>query len=152
MVDRVVEQIGATHVIHLPHPCPRAVHADLVVGAETIVIGSLRVLDAARRKATQMKWVVYASSAAASCDRGYPDNQYGVYKACGEGAAQRYWKDYGVASVGLRPCVVYGPGRESGASGGWISRYVRSREESRARLRSAVSSTCSTWEMWRRRS
>jgi nucleoside-diphosphate-sugar epimerase len=118
VIDRAVEQVRATHVIHLASPLSPAVREDPILGAESMIIGTLRVLDAARLGAAPIKRVVYASSAAASADGGYPDTMYGVYKACEEGAAQRYWEDYGVASIGLRPCVVYGPGRESGASAG----------------------------------
>src|SRR2546421_2656735 len=35
-------------------------------------------------------------------------------KQANEGAARIYWLDDGVASVGLRPFIVYGPGRDSG--------------------------------------
>src|SRR5690606_41840454 len=47
---------------------------------------------------------------------------YGTYKLACEGAARAYWSHSGdaapIASVGLRPLVVYGPGREGGASAG----------------------------------
>jgi nucleoside-diphosphate-sugar epimerase len=118
VIDRAVEQVRATHVIHLASPLSPAVREDPIRGAESMIIGTLRVFDAARLRAEQIKGVVHASSAAASADGGYPDTMYGVYKACEERAAQRYWEDYGVATVGLRPCIVYGPGRESGGSAG----------------------------------
>jgi nucleoside-diphosphate-sugar epimerase len=60
--------------------------------------------------------VVYASSIAAIADPpgGYPSTLYGVFKLANEGTAQRYFEDYGVRSVGLRPHTVYGPGRDQG--------------------------------------
>jgi UDP-glucuronate 4-epimerase len=44
----------------------------------------------------------------------YQANLYGVYKAADEGVARIYAQDWGVASVGLRPHTVYGPGRDQG--------------------------------------
>jgi nucleoside-diphosphate-sugar epimerase len=59
---------------------------------------------------------VYASSIAALPVEGepYPGTLYGVFKLANEGTAARYFADYGVASVGLRPHTVYGPGRDQG--------------------------------------
>jgi nucleoside-diphosphate-sugar epimerase len=37
-----------------------------------------------------------------------------VYKQANEGNARVYWTDDGIASIGLRPYVVYGPGRDQG--------------------------------------
>jgi nucleoside-diphosphate-sugar epimerase len=37
-----------------------------------------------------------------------------VYKLANEGTARLYWQDAGVASIGLRPFCVYGPGRDQG--------------------------------------
>jgi nucleoside-diphosphate-sugar epimerase len=49
---------------------------------------------------------------------GHPINHYGVHKQANEGAARVYWRDDGVASVGLRPHIVYGPGRDHGMTAG----------------------------------
>jgi UDP-glucuronate 4-epimerase len=43
-----------------------------------------------------------------------PETLYGIYKQADEGIAARYSVDYGVRSVGLRPTIVYGPGRDQG--------------------------------------
>ena len=45
---------------------------------------------------------------------GQPGTLYGVYKRANEGTAHVYWADHGVASVGLRPHTVFGPGRDQG--------------------------------------
>jgi nucleoside-diphosphate-sugar epimerase len=37
-----------------------------------------------------------------------------VYKQANEGTAKIYWLDDGLSSIGLRPYVVYGPGRDQG--------------------------------------
>jgi nucleoside-diphosphate-sugar epimerase len=60
--------------------------------------------------------VIYASSIAAlpvGEDR-YPGTLYGVFKLANEGTAARYFEDYGVSSIGLRPHTIYGPGRDQG--------------------------------------
>ncbi|MEJ7800915.1 MAG: SDR family oxidoreductase, partial [Ilumatobacter sp.] len=65
---------------------------------------------------------VYASSIAAydpddtgeTDPSGRPRTLYGVYKLATEQALAVYADDHGVASVGLRPHVVYGVGRDQG--------------------------------------
>jgi len=39
---------------------------------------------------------------------------YGYFKCCNEGNAAIYFQDFGISSVGLRPCTVYGVGRDLG--------------------------------------
>ena len=43
-----------------------------------------------------------------------PRSHYGVYKQANEGSARLYWSESGISSIGLRPYVVYGPGRDQG--------------------------------------
>ncbi|HEX9372926.1 MAG TPA: NAD-dependent epimerase/dehydratase family protein, partial [Roseiflexaceae bacterium] len=45
---------------------------------------------------------------------GHPMTLYGVYKQANEGTARVYSQDAKVSSIGLRPCIVYGPGRDQG--------------------------------------
>ena len=47
-----------------------------------------------------------------------PRTLYGVFKIANEGTAGVYWADEGVASVGIRPFVVFGPGRDQGLTSG----------------------------------
>jgi nucleoside-diphosphate-sugar epimerase len=58
--------------------------------------------------------LVYASSIAALGDADHPSTLYGIFKWANEGTAERYFEDYGVSSIGLRPHTVYGPGRDQG--------------------------------------
>jgi UDP-glucose 4-epimerase len=62
--------------------------------------------------------VVYTSSAGVygPQDTGLPvpTTHYGAFKLACEGSARAYWSDRGLASIGFRPYVVYGPGRETG--------------------------------------
>jgi nucleoside-diphosphate-sugar epimerase len=43
-----------------------------------------------------------------------PETHYGVYKVANEGTARIYAMSHGLGSIGLRPFVVYGPGRDQG--------------------------------------
>jgi UDP-glucuronate 4-epimerase len=92
------------------------VRNDPVAGAQVNVTGTVNVLEAVRRRGDGMRPVVYASSIAALPVEGqeYPGTLYGVFKLANEGTARRYFEDYGVSSVGLRPHTVYGPGRDQG--------------------------------------
>ncbi|MEX2650589.1 MAG: NAD(P)-dependent oxidoreductase [Alphaproteobacteria bacterium] len=89
--------------------------ADPCAGALVNVVGHVAVFEAARRAGVPR--LVYASSVAAlpavASDQ-HPATLYGVYKRADEGVARVYWQDWRVASIGLRPHTVYGPGRDQG--------------------------------------
>jgi nucleoside-diphosphate-sugar epimerase len=107
-------------VIHLAGVLTPACARDPVRGAQINLIGTLNVFEAAR--AAGLKSVLYASSAGVfGPDDGavpFPQTLYGAFKLACEGAARAYWFDHGIASVGFRPLVVYGAGRERGSSAG----------------------------------
>jgi nucleoside-diphosphate-sugar epimerase len=93
------------------------VREDPVAGARVNVTGTVNVFEAVRRRGERMAPVVYASSIAALAEPGsHPSTLYGVFKRANEGTAERYFADYGVSSVGLRPHTVYGPGRDQGVT------------------------------------
>jgi UDP-glucuronate 4-epimerase len=95
--------------------------ADPRAGALVNVVGTINVLEAAREHAPATP-VVYASSVAAYGGdddgtgeaSGRPTTHYGVFKRANEGNAFVYWQDHGLPSIGLRPYVVYGVGRDRG--------------------------------------
>ncbi|MEM6496524.1 MAG: NAD(P)-dependent oxidoreductase [Pseudomonadota bacterium] len=92
-----------------------------VRGAEICLIGSLNVFEAARQN--NIGRVLFMSSAGVFGpeDDGVnprPTTLYGAYKLAVEGAARAYWDDHAIASVGFRPLIVYGPGRETGLTAG----------------------------------
>jgi nucleoside-diphosphate-sugar epimerase len=73
------------------------------------------VFEAAR--SLGIKRIAYASSIAAHGaieGHGTMPTLYGAYKHCNEQTAKVYSNDWGVHSVGLRPGVVYGVGRDQG--------------------------------------
>jgi UDP-glucuronate 4-epimerase len=92
------------------------VRDDPVGGAHVNVTGTVNVLEASRRYLEPGMPVVYASSIAALAEPGreHPSTLYGVFKFANEGTAERYFADYEVSSIGLRPHTVYGPGRDQG--------------------------------------
>ena len=85
--------------------------------------GTVNVLDAAKTRGIR---VAYASSAAVyskaddaggpvSNDAiGHPVTFYGVHKQACEGMARIFWYEEQVPSIGIRPFIVYGPGRDHG--------------------------------------
>jgi nucleoside-diphosphate-sugar epimerase len=111
---------GCSHVVHLAALLTPACQAEPLRGAQVNLIGTLNVFEAARRAG--VPHVVYASSAGVygphSAAYPEPATLYGTWKLAGEGIARAYLADNGITSVGLRPFVVYGAGRESGLSSG----------------------------------
>jgi len=117
-LERVIDEYGVDAIIHLAALQVPFVRADPLAGARVNVTGTVNVFEAARRRADRMRPVVYASSIAAIAQPGaaHPSTLYGVFKLANEGTAERYFEDYGVPSVGLRPHTVYGPGRDQGVT------------------------------------
>jgi UDP-glucuronate 4-epimerase len=119
-LERTVGEHGVTHVVHLAAMLLPLVKADPPRGAAVNVVGTTNVFEAARRQS--VRGIAYASSAAVYGpssgsrveDTGEPTTLYGVFKLANEGTAQVYFEDDGIGSVGLRPYVIYGPGRDQG--------------------------------------
>ena len=121
-LERVLDEHAITSVIHLAALQVPFVRENPVLGAHVNVTGTTNVLEAVRRRAERMGPVVYASSIAVYGPAGtlggadVPGTLYGVFKRANEGTAQRYFEDYGVSSIGLRPHTVFGPGRDQGVT------------------------------------
>lgn len=114
-VAAVVRDHDIRAIIHLAALQVPFCKADPVAGAKANVIGTVNVLEAARKSG--IRRLAYASSIAAlSMYPGAPwlPTLYGAYKACDEMVAKVYFQDWEVPSVGLRPGVVYGVGRDQG--------------------------------------
>jgi UDP-glucuronate 4-epimerase len=125
-VERALADHEATHVVHLAAMLLPLCQADPPRGAAVNVVGTVNVFEAAKRSET-VRGVAYASSAAVYGGAGpllredappVPRTHYGVHKVANEGAARIYWEDDGVGTVGLRPYVVYGVGRDHGLTAG----------------------------------
>jgi UDP-glucuronate 4-epimerase len=120
---RLLDEHAITHVIHLAALLLPQIKPDPPYGTAVNIGGTVNVLDAAKTRGIQ---VAYASSAAVystvddtggpvSNDAiGHPVTFYGVHKQACEGMARIYWSEEQVPSIGIRPWIVYGPGRDNG--------------------------------------
>jgi UDP-glucuronate 4-epimerase len=123
-LERVVAEHGVTHAVHLAALLIPQIKENPAHGAAVNVIGTTNVLEVAKRRG--MRGVAYASSAAAYGpndggrieDARTPSTLYGVFKLTNEATARVYWEDAAVGSIGLRPYIVYGPGRDTGLTAG----------------------------------
>jgi nucleoside-diphosphate-sugar epimerase len=113
---KTLEAVRPCAVIHLAALQVPFCKADPVAGARVNVVGTVNVFEAARHLG--IKRIAYASSIAAhgAIEEGLGTMRtlYGAYKYCDEQIARVYSDDWGVHSVGLRPGVVYGVGRDQG--------------------------------------
>ncbi len=130
-VEDAVREEGITHIVHLAGLQVPFCAADPINGALVNVTGTLNVLEAARRSGGQVRGITYASSIgvfgpAHMYEGGVvyddspaaPATLYGAYKQANEWTARIYASDWGVGSVGLRPSVIYGLGRDQGLTSG----------------------------------
>ena len=119
---------GVTHVVHLAALQVPFCRADPERGARVNVHGTVVVLEAVKARLDRIRGLAYASSTAVynasdpspAPESGgtEPSTLYGVFKLANEGTARVYWVDDDVASIGIRPYVVYGPGRDQGLTSG----------------------------------
>lgn len=118
--DVLAAMDGCGGVIHLAGVLTAFCAAEPVRGAEINLIGTLNVFDAAI--AHGLDRVIYTSSAGVFGPddpvNPAPASHYGAFKLACEGSARAYWTGRGMPSVGFRPFIVYGPGRETGVSAG----------------------------------
>lgn len=124
-VCQAVADSGATHIIHLAALQVPFCRANPPLGAAVNVVGTVNVFEAAKKAG--LGQVVYASSVAVFGRKDeyatarlpdnaplHPHNLYGVFKQANEGTARIYWQDEAIASIGVRPYTIYGPGRDQG--------------------------------------
>jgi UDP-glucuronate 4-epimerase len=122
-LEQVLDERRVTHVVHLAALLIPQIKRDPPYGTSVNVGGTVNVLDAAKTRGLR---VAYASSAAVYSHLddegrpvpnetvGHPTTFYGVHKQACEGLARIYWEEEQVPSVGIRPLIVYGPGRDAG--------------------------------------
>jgi nucleoside-diphosphate-sugar epimerase len=114
-VAKTIAMVKPCAIIHLAALQVPFCKADPVAGANVNVVGTVNVFEAARR--SDVRRVAYASSIAAHGameESQWAATLYGAYKLCNEHTARVYFEDFGLATVGLRPGVVYGVGRDQG--------------------------------------
>lgn len=122
-LDRIMDEHRITHVVHLAALLIPLIKRDPPHGTAVNIGGTVNVFDAAKTRGIR---IAYASSAAVYSERdddgrpvpndavGHPTTFYGVHKQACEGLARIYWEEEGVPSIGIRPFIVYGPGRDTG--------------------------------------
>jgi nucleoside-diphosphate-sugar epimerase len=127
-LEQTLDEHSITHVVHLAALQLPFVKANPPLGARVNVVGTVNLFEAVARRKERIGRVVYASSVAVydaadagesgavvqHTTTGHPTSLYGVFKQANEGTARIYWQDHGLASIGLRPATVYGPGRDQG--------------------------------------
>ncbi len=127
-LDTLIDAMEAheiTDVIHLAALQVPACKANPPLGGRVNAVGTLNVFEAARRLG--LSRVVYASSVAVygptedydtpllTHDAALtPRPLYGASKQMNEATARIYRGDHALSSIGLRPYVIYGPGRDQG--------------------------------------
>ena len=131
-LERALDDHGITRVIHLAALQVPFCRANPPLGALVNVVGTVNVFDAVSRRADRIGPVVYAGSvgmfSATDVDPvsgrlepntvAHPINHYGVYKQANEATAGIYWRENGIASIGVRPMTVFGMGRDQGITSG----------------------------------
>jgi len=122
-LERVLDERQVTHVIHLAALLIPLIKRDPPYGTAVNVGGTVNVLDLAKTRGIR---VAYASSAAVYSHLdddgrpvpndapGHPTTFYGVHKQACEGLARIFWEEERVPTIGIRPFIVYGPGRDAG--------------------------------------
>ena len=127
-VGRALDENGITSVVHLAAMQVPFVRADPERGARVNVHGTVVVFEAVKARLNRIRGLAYASSTAVYNESdpspapesggSSPSTLYGVFKLANEGTARVYWQDEDVASIGIRPYIVYGPGRDQGLTSG----------------------------------
>lgn len=127
-VGRALDEHAVTHVVHLAALQVPFCRADPALGARVNVLGTVVVFEAVKARHDRIPGLAYASSTAVynatdpspapESGGSAPTTLYGTYKLANEGTARVFWQDEGVASIGIRPYVVYGPGRDQGMTSG----------------------------------
>lgn len=119
-----------TRVVHLAALLTPACQQDPWLGCQVNVVGSMAVCETARLSATPLAGFSYASSFAVygpeaddpalpqGASRNRPPSFYGAFKQSVDLIVEQYWRHFGIASVGIRPHVVYGPERDQGLTAG----------------------------------
>ncbi|MFT5468540.1 MAG: nucleoside-diphosphate-sugar epimerase [Verrucomicrobiales bacterium] len=126
-IEAAVAKVRPARIIHLAAFQSPDCQSQPFRGMEINVEGTNHLFRAAAGLGSDLKRFVFASSSAVYgprslypgatvCEDGglQPPNLYGYWKVAGEGAAQAFHAETGVATVSLRLATTYGPGRDRG--------------------------------------
>jgi len=136
-VAQLFLEYGPTHIFHFgAQSLPTISWADPVLTFESNIMGSLYVLDAARR----MKRPPVVISACSSAEYGnvpasaipvredhplQPVHPYGISKLCLDLLAREYFNDYALPTVNIRLFNTTGPGKTNDAPSDFIRQLAR---------------------------
>ncbi|MDD2867877.1 NAD(P)-dependent oxidoreductase [Neomegalonema sp.] len=110
---------GCSGIVHLAGIMTLDCARDPERAVRLNLLGTLNVLEAARRTGARVAWLSTAGVFGPEDARTpRPMTVYGVTKLAAEGLARVHAADHGVPSLGLRPYIVYGPGISSGVAAG----------------------------------
>jgi UDP-glucuronate 4-epimerase len=125
---RVLDEHEIGRIVHLAALQVPFCRANPGAGARVNVVGTVALFEAVKERRERIAGLAYASSTAVysaadpspapESGGSRPTTLYGVYKLANEGTARAFWADEQVASIGIRPYVVYGPGRDQGLTSG----------------------------------
>ena len=130
LLTRVIQDHKVSRIIHLAALLTPQCQQDPFGGCEVNVMGSVALFELARMNTGQIRGISYTSSYAvygpeaddnslglkAADNR--PPSFYGAFKMAVDLIAEQYWRHFGIASVGIRPHVAYGPERTVGLTAG----------------------------------
>ncbi len=95
------------------------------------VVGTVRVLEAAREAGVPLVFTSTGGAIYGECDgpaaedaRREPLSPYGIAKLCGEEYLQGWNRTYGTRNVVLRLANVYGPRQDAGLEGGVVAIFL----------------------------
>ena len=130
LLQRVADEQRVSHIIHLAALLTPQCQLDPFAGCEVNVLGSVALFELARANVERIKGISYASSYAVygpeaddqslglTAAENKPPSFYGAFKLAVDSIAEQYWRHFGIASVGIRPHVAYGPERTVGLTAG----------------------------------
>ena len=130
LLSRLMSERNISHIIHLAALLTPSCQQDPYAGCQVNILGSVALFELARLNPGQIQGISYASSYAvygpeaddalsgmkAADNR--PPSFYGALKMGVDLIAEQYWRHFRIASVGIRPHVVYGPERTVGLTAG----------------------------------
>lgn len=126
-LKNVFQSHAITRIAHLAALQTPDCNANKDLGLQINLAATQHILETAKQLAPNLQRFVYASSIAVYGPRAsYPQqrvpesavpnpvNVYGIWKLASEYVVKLYSEQTGVPAVSLRPCVLFGPGRDLG--------------------------------------
>lgn len=130
LLERTCDELRVTRMIHLAAMLTPGCQQDPWTGFQVNVVGSVGLFEVARQRKEWLQGFSYASSYAVYGPEAgaeppssiaadvRPPTFYGAFKLAVDLIAEQYWRHFQLASIGIRPHVVYGPERDQGLTAG----------------------------------